>query len=389
MNNLSKKFYWSGIKDDVAVKGTLYAYNFSEAKQSLTKQNIKIRYLYQERKTISPKKQVLLFKQLSALLVANISIIRTMEIIKNTTDDLSIKNKMIDSIDRLQQGNSIATIFSDLDHFYIQLLKIGEKSGRIDQAFEKIAFIIEEKWQTKKKIIKTLTYPFILLLVSLLILGELFIWVIPQFQIIFNEFHAALPLLTQVFILISTLLSKHFVFIFSSISILMCLLSYVKKIPLIEKMIEQYSFKIPIVSFLKTHHYASHFFLGVSILLESGISITDALLNVKNSLESQYFETIVHHIILKIRQGHSLHQALQQSGFFPSIAIQMIKIAEETGKLDVMFNYLTHYHQQQFNDALITLQQLLEPIIMLIMALFVGILLFALYLPIFKLGSIF
>ncbi len=387
----SKKFYWSGLKNGTVIKGNIDAQTLFEARNLLTAQHIKIRYIYQKRNqklNLKIKQQVLLFKQLSTLLTAQISLLKTLHIIETTANNLVIKKLMQLSIEKLQQGQSITIIFNYLDPFCLQLLLIGEKTGKLDQAFEKISTTIEKKWLIKKNIIKTLSYPTILFVVSMLILIGLLIWVVPQFQKIFAEFHAELPLPTLLLIASSNFLLNHFLLVVSVIFGLSSLSLKLLKNSSFTSYLEKISFKLPIISTLKQHHYAFQFFLGTKLLFEAGMSITDALTTVRNSMDSVYFKNIINNIILNLKQGCSLYDALMLSSFFPIICIQMINVAEETGELEQIFNYLTHYHQQQFSDYLATLQQLLEPAIMLIISIFVGLLLFSLYLPIFKLGSI-
>lgn len=386
-----KKFYWSGLKQGIKLKGTIEAYSKIEARNNLKKQQIKIHYLYQgkDQNIVVPiNKQAVLFKQISTLLLANVSLMRTFNVIKESSSESLIKNLMQQAIEKLQRGDPIHSVFNYLDPFCLQLLMISEKTGELETGFEKIVTHTEKKWLLRKNILKTLTYPAILLVTSIVMLFGLLLWVIPQFQIIFSEFHAPLPLITQLFIAISNFIAQHFLLLTSIITAVIFILFKLKSIKIVACCLEKLSFRIPILSSFNLNYCCFQFFLALHLLFESGVSITDSLLNIKNTIHQQHIKNLIQFILTKIQQGYPLHLALKETNFFPALSVQMVQIAEESGKLDQIFQSLTQHHQQQLQDHLTLLQQLLEPAIMLIISILIGLILFALYLPIFNLGSI-
>lgn len=342
---------------------------------------------------IRPKQQIneldviIFLRQFATLIASGISILKTCDILIKTQHKHAMANLILSIKQHILAGN---TLFSALkihpyfDELTCQLIHVGEHTGKLDMMLIAVADHHEKHWNFKKQIRQTLFYPTIILCAALILILFLLVCIIPKFAELFNQ-QASLPLLTR------CLFSLSYLFLsFGKFLLIACLLGsffiyykYRLIVPLINKQLSKFSFiysylfKIILIRF--TRHLA--------IALAAGIPLIDALSLIEKITDTFGFSNTVIKIRHKITSGMSFHQAMEQSGHFPLLLIQMIKIGEESGTIEQMLSKVAQIFEADTTRLLNNLMQILEPLIMAILGVLIGGLVIGMYLPIFKLGN--
>ncbi|XKM13125.1 protein transport protein HofC [Orbaceae bacterium ac157xtp] len=276
------------------------------------------------------------------------------------------------------------TIFPPL---YKELVATGELTGQLEHNFENLAMQMQRAQLLQKHIKKALRYPIFLLAVTVVVTLIMLLVVLPKFEEVYSSFDASLPAFTQGLIAVSNLLKTYtlpiFIFMLATFAVFHFYLKKQYKMRL-----DKYSLKIPVLGKLLATTYLTQLFQTLTITQRSGIPLIAGLQATQNILYNEIFKSSLMSIISAIEQGSSFSQAVSKYAIFPSLCYQLILIGEESGTLDVMLNNLADYYQQQSEDFSDNLAQKIEPLMMSIMAIIIGGLVIAMYLPIFQLGNV-
>lgn len=395
-----KTYQWTGI--DLSGKktsGNINAKNRNHALLLLSEHAIavlsirKIQMIFSHAKKTSPKDRLDFTQQLQLFLQAGIPLSDALSLIANTSSHhaisqiiAQIKEKIISGMRFSAALQSFPAVF---DPTYCQLIAAGEESGELEKVLTQIIDNLEQALHFKNKIVKALFYPISILIIAIVITIGLLIFVIPQFSAIYSNFNAQLPSMTRVLIFASNIIMHHTIEIICTLVIfILCLYLFYKKCLERNITIQNYLFLIPPYrSFVMTKEIA-HWSRLLSITLQSNIPLSDAL-------------TIAHHVIsnLKIQQqmttvmqqvnaGKSLYAALDFCPYFPIRAKYLISAGENADALNIMMTKISLIYTQKLDRVLDHLSKLLEPVIMIAVASVISGLIIAMYLPIFRMGSV-
>ncbi|ASQ45874.1 type II secretion system F family protein [Legionella clemsonensis] len=272
---------------------------------------------------------------------------------------------------------------------FCSLIEAGEKSGALAIMLNKVATYQEKLDTVRKKITRIMAYPLTVLLMALLITVGLLLFVIPQFAVLFNTFGAELPFLTQGVIYLSHLLQNHGFFILGTSMTLIGGVFYSRKnFPHFSHYWDKALLKLPVLGRFLVQSIIVRFSRTLAVTLSAGLPLMQALHAAGNVTGNSVYQLASYRIQDAVSYGQSLRLALENAGIFPALVIQMIAIGEESGTLEAMLNKIADYYEGEINNAVESLNILLEPFIMAILGIVIGTLLLAVYVPIFKLGSI-
>nr|WP_314262988.1 type II secretion system F family protein [uncultured Moellerella sp.] len=334
------------------------------------------------------------FHQISMLMKSGITLLKSLNIILSSCSMAYWKIIITEMIHDIEQGilfsHSLQKYSKIFDKITLNLVAISEKTGDYSANFERIFQMLDSQQKIKKKIIRSLRYPLTLVIFSLLALFLMLNYVLPQFELVYANFNSELPLLTQKVIDISNLFKKNNATTLVTLTTLLLAAYWLnKKNRKTKLVIHKILTSTPKIKILVQLKQLKLYFTTLSITLESELPLLECLQSAIGSVSNQYYkkesQIIYHNTIL----GYSLSQSLKQSSLFPDICFQFTHIGEESGKLAHFIHYLSHYYQEQYLQKIERLLKNLEPIIMLIMAILIGNLLLAMYLPIFNLGNVF
>lgn len=344
--------------------------------------------------TINQKDIIIFFRQFATLLTAGVPIIRSCDLLSSSQEKMAL-NKLIKGIrTQLVNGKPLSICLrlyqQYFDELTYQLIYIGEQTGKIDDMLYVVADYHEKNFILNRKIKQIIFYPFITMLITFWIVYALMIFVIPHFSELFKENYANLPLITLIIFDLANTFQSGITFLFLFFHVIgIILLIYSPYRKKIKKKILQLFIVLPFINryFLKVIH--ARFARQLALTFSAGLPITDAL-TLTVTLSSQLkFATVITLLRNKLNSGLTLHLAMQSLAYFPELMIQMVKIGEETGKLDFMLNKTAEFIETDIDHFITQASKIIEPLIMLFLGVLIGLIVIGMYLPIFKLGTAF
>lgn len=342
---------------------------------------------------ISAKKIAVWTRQLAILATANMELPHALAMTIQQNENSSL-GKLIHSIKlQVENGMSFADALRTHPHFfdkvYCGLIQAGEQSGKLDKILIQLADYQEQNLLLQAKITKALFYPILVSVVALLVTAGLLIFVVPQFKNIFNSFHAQLPLFTQIIIQLSNTATAYVKKCFLLVLAAAFGFRYgLAKWVWLGQQLDKQLLKIPWVGSLLIATAGVRWARILGTLLNAGLSLVEALQITANTIANQTIRMAMLDVITEISSGTAFYQALNKHTCFPSSAIQMISVGENSGQLALMLEKAADAGQSLLDRWIEYLSKWLEPVIMMVLAVVTGSLIIAMYLPVFKLGSV-
>ena len=393
--------YSAKNKNSESVEGTLEAGSQAEAENILhskglmivSLKNIPDRQLKKTRdRKVSLDALVIFSRQLATMIDSGITLVAALEILKDQIDDRALC-AIISKIYRdVQEGKSFCdstakypAAFSD---FYINMIKAGEASGRLDEVLERLAVFLEKTAALIRKVQSSLVYPAVIITMAISITVFLMVKVVPTFKGIFATLGGELPVPTQILILASDTLKNYFLFILIALGVVLFLLRRYIKTPSGRQMFDKLTLKIPIFGPLFLKAAVARFARTFSTLVKSGVPILNTLEIVSKTAGNKIIEQAVENARQAIRQGEPLYQPLDKANVFPAMVIRMIKVGEQAGELEKMLSKIADFYEEQVDVAVSSMTSLIEPLVIAVLGILIGGIVLALFLPIFKITTL-
>ena len=401
-NNMPTFIYEGKTRNQTKIKGELTAKNMTLAKIHLRKQGIHIQAIREKPKPLLAKYmkknirhlEIMWFtRQLATMIKAGVPLVQSIEMIATTADHPAMRQLLFNLKTSIEAGHGFADALRHypryFDYLFCALIEAGELSGTLETMLERIAQYQEKSEALKQKIKKALSYPLIVIFVGIVVAIILMIHVVPIFQELFHSFGAQLPWFTQIIIQISQWMQKYW---FMSLScIVMFLLgiqqSY-QRTQLCRHIYDQLLLKLPIFGNLIYQTMIARYSRTLATTFAAGVPLIDALTATANATHNTLYKNTILNIRDEVATGQQLQFAMRISNRFPSMAIQMIAVGEESGALDMMLDKVANYYENEMNHRVEQLTAMMEPFIMILLGVLVGSLVIAMYLPIFQMGSI-
>ncbi|CNH68796.1 type IV pilin biogenesis protein [Yersinia frederiksenii] len=332
-------------------------------------------------------------RQLATLLQAGLPLVNSLQLLAKEMDALPWQCLLQEISQRVSQGQSLSEVIARYPNTFPQLyppvIAMGELTGNLEQCCIQLVHHQERQQKLQKKVVKALKYPVFVCVIALAVSILMLVLVLPEFAQIYQSFDTPLPALTAALLLMSAFITAYGPFI----ALLMVLLCsgylYIRKHQARWRQAEQrLLLRLPVVSALIRGSCLSQVFQTLAMTQHAGLPLTAGLDAALVSINNSSYQQALRHIQTQINQGVPLHIALAQQRLFPPLCQQMVRVGEESGALDVLLEKLANWHQQQTQDLADNLTQMLEPLLMLIIGGIVGILVIAMYLPIFQLGDV-
>lgn len=342
-------------------------------------------------KTFSSKKKYEFYNELGVLLQAGITIKDTLQLIKDNQKKANhialigeILNKVINGMP-LSDALFASNQFSEYEYYSV---KIGEETGTLSKVCKSLAIFFERKNEQKRIIISALTYPCIVLSTAVLVVIFMLTYVVPMFQDIFNQNKIELPFLTKVIIGFSNAIKHYGGYLFIIVIIIFLLAKVMLKNDKIKEVFHGLILKTPVVGKFITKIYLAQFTQAISLLTTAKIPMLNSIQLVKNMIEFVPLKQSLQKVENSILKGNSLSQSLSGNKMFDERIISLVKVAEETNQTEFVFNQLNEQYNNEVVQQSKLVATIIEPFIIVVVGLIVGILLVALYLPMFKLSSV-
>ncbi|MDP2244444.1 type II secretion system F family protein [Pseudomonas sp.] len=394
-------FLWEGTdKKGGKMKGELIGQSPALIRAQLRKQGInplKVRKkpmsLFSAGKKIKPLDIALFTRQMATMMKAGVPLLQSFDIIGEGFDNPNMR-KLIDEIKQeVAAGNSFAASLRKkplyFDDLYCNLVDAGEQSGALETLLDRVATYKEKTEALKAKIKKAMTYPIAVIVVAVIVTAILLIKVVPQFESVFAGFGAELPAFTQVVVNMSRGLQEWwFMFALGIFAIAFTFKWVFKRSEKFRDFLDRTLLKAPIVGDIMYKAVVARYARTLATTFAAGVPLVEALDSVAGATGNVVFRNAVHKIRNDVSSGTQLNFSMRSTGIFPSMAIQMTAIGEESGSLDEMLDKVAGYYEDEVDNAVDNLTVLMEPLIMSVLGVLVGGLIIAMYLPIFQLGSV-
>lgn len=301
---------------------------------------------------------------------------------------------VLDIKKEIEQGNSLTHALEKypkyFDGLYIGLVKAGETGGLLDTALNRVATQREKSDKLIRSVRKALIYPIFVVSVGVAVMVFMLVWVLPLFKKVYEDMSAELPAITRWFISFSDFLIKWGpAIVLSMIVIIMVFVYYYRSRIPFRKKVTTFLMQLPIFGFIMQRSESSRWARTFASLYAAGVPMTDILKLIVNSTKNILFKQATQEIHLQVEQGESLISSIiSHEKLFPPLFVQLAEVGEEAGTLEEMMNKVSDYFDEEVDLRVSTLESMMESIIISVLAIFVGTLALAIYLPIFNFGTL-
>ncbi len=327
-------------------------------------------------------------RQFHAILDAGISVLESLDILRNQTENKKLRDAIDDIYEEVQKGKSLSSAMANYKSIFpeilINMIETGEVSGQLDVVLERMAVHFEKENKINQKIQGAMVYPAIISIVALLVVWFLMTFVLPNFVDMFKGFGITLPLPTRILLGTGKWLKNYWYILFA---IIVALIYIFRKYSNTEKgryRIDKLKLKLPVIGKVSGKIATSRFARTLSTLLASGISTIEAMEIVIRIIGNSVISEGIHKSMDNIKKGLGIAEPLKELGIFPPMLISMIRIGEESGSLDSMLAKTADFYDEEVESAVAKMTTLIEPLIIVILAFVVGAIVVSIVLPMFE-----
>jgi type IV pilus assembly protein PilC len=328
-------------------------------------------------------------QQFLTLVRAGLPILNSLELLIKRQKDALLKQILENVRDRVKGGELLSDAFAaqgTVPKIYTTTLMAGEKSGNIDEVLLRYINFQRLAMTFRKKLFVSLIYPTLLVSVVLIMVMFLFTYVVPKFADLFNSLDAKLPAITVFMLAVGQNAQKYFPYGVVGLAVVGFVLWRWKDTDTGADRIDRVILSLPLLGDIRLKHQVASFSRMLATLLQGGLPLVPAMETAGASMSSRRIVKGIMRAGTRVREGQSLAGSLEEQRIFPELAVEMIEVGESTGALPAMLNSVAEFYEEDVQTALGATMALIEPLILMVMAIFVGGVLISLYLPIFTLG---
>lgn len=339
----------------------------------------------------STKKKQNFYLELGVLLKAGITIRESLTLISENLRKKADKDLIAMVLHDVVNGKSLSDsmaathCFTEYEFYSI---KIGEETGTIAKVVQQLGVFFERKNEQQRIIISALTYPMIVLSTAVLVIIFMLSYVVPMFQDIFKQNNMELPFLTELIISASSFVKNYGAFLFLLLVALVASFLFSKKrVPKVKASLDYFLLKIPVIGTFVSKVYLAQFTQAIALLTGSKVPLLNSVQMVKKMIEFNPMQDDLQHIENELLKGNSLSKSMKDTLLFNNRILSLIKVSEETNQTEYIFQQLNEQFNQEVVQQSKAVSTFLEPVIIIVVGFIVGILLIAMYLPMFQLSS--
>lgn len=396
-----KAYVWEGTnKRGDRVKGESIGPSELIVKAELRRQGLAVKKikrkpkpLFQSKKKIVGRDIANFSRQLATMISSGIPMVQALDIIGKGNENPSMRELIMAIKTEVEAGNTLADALSRhpryFDELFVSLVGAGEQSGALETLLDKIATYKEKTESLKAKIRKAMIYPVAVLVIALVVTAILLIFVVPTFEDLFKDFGADLPAFTAFVIKLSEFMRSWWYIIFGGIGIaVFAFVQAHRRSANLRRNIDRFMLKAPVFGDIVTKSAIARFSRTLATMFAAGVPLVEAMTSVAGATGNAVYSDATLQIRDDTTTGMALQQSVRNTGVFPNMVVQMVAIGEESGSLDSMLGKVADFYEEEVDNQVDGLSSMLEPLIMAILGVLIGGLVVAMYLPIFKLGSV-
>ncbi len=343
-------------------------------------------------KTIKIRDLAIFYRQFATMVSAGLTLVNCLEILSKQTENKLLAKKIEDIKKSVERGSTLADAFAShpetFSRLYINMIKAGEIGGVLDDILNRMATLMEKEYELRQKIKSAMTYPSFIFGAALIMAVFMLTFILPQFVGIFQQFGGQLPFLTKILVWLTITFNRYWYIFFAVFALIIIAFISYNRTKQGHKNIDRLKLKLPIFGnlFLKTA--INRFTRTLGTLIRSGVPIIQSLRVSAESIGNDIIADAVLKASERIKEGQSISAPLEESKVFPPMVTQMILVGEESGELETMLLNVSQFYDQEVERAVEQLTSVIEPILMLVVAGVVGVMVIAMYLPIFSMVNL-
>ncbi len=391
-------YAWEGKdKSGKVVRGELRAGGEAIVNVTLRRQGIMVtkvkKKVYRSGRKITDKDLTLFTRQLATMMKAGVPLLQSFDIVGKGHANPSMAKLILDLRADVETGTALNNAFRKyplyFDPLFCNLVGAGEQAGILEDLLTRLAIYKEKTLALKSKIKSALIYPVSILAIAFIVTAVIMIWVVPAFKQVFASFGADLPAPTLVVMSISDFFVQWWYLIFGSIfATIYFFFQAWRRSPKMQAVMDRVLLRLPIFGDVIRKATIARWTRTLATMFAAGVPLVEALDSVGGASGNAVYFDATRKIQTEVSTGTSLTMSMQNSNVFPSMVTQMVQIGEESGSLDSMLSKVADFFEEEVDEAVAALSSLMEPLIMVILGVLIGGLVVAMYLPIFKLGSV-
>lgn len=392
-------YVWEGVnRNGVKIRGETPATNPNWLRAELRRKGINPGRIYRKpqplfKPAVKPSDIAYFARQLTTMMRSGVPMVQSLQMIGTTGDNIAVRDLIQKVVTDIEGGASLGVALGrqpkHFDKLFVNLVTAGEQAGTLEAMLEKVATYKEKNEALKAKVKKALMYPIIVIIAAVVVSAIMLIFVIPQFKEVFSSFGADLPAFTLWVIGLSEWLQAYWWMpVIAFVAIGYTYTTARQKSKAFDRYMDRVSLKIPIIGGILNLSAIARFTRTLSTMFAAGVPLVEAMDSVAGATGNSLYEEATWRMKEDTARGVQLNLAMQTAQLFPSMVIQMTKIGEESGRLEEMLAKVAEYYEEQVDSLVDNLAKQIEPLIMAVLGVVVGGLIIAMYLPIFKLGSV-
>ncbi|HTD24203.1 MAG TPA: type II secretion system F family protein [Terriglobales bacterium] len=345
---------------------------------------------FSQRRRIKLQEFVVFNQQFYTLIHAGLPILTGLKLLAQRQRNPYFRSLLEDVRLRVQGGEPLSAAFTAQKVFpriYTTTLLAGEKSGNLEEVLMRYISYQRVTLTIRKKLLSSLVYPTLLIVAVTVVLTYLITFVVPKFGELYGQLDAQLPAITVFMLNLGTIAQKYFWIIGSAVAFLILFVMRWRKTQSGAERIDRLRLKLPFLGEIWLKYQIAMFSRTLATLLAGGLPLVTCLETAAGSMESRLIANAVSDVTVKVREGQPLASSLESTKVFPDMAVEMIEVGESTGALRPMLNSVAEFFEEDVQTTMAAAMSLIEPVILIGMAIIVGGVLISLYMPIFSLGA--
>jgi type IV pilus assembly protein PilC len=348
-------------------------------------------FLGRKRRKVKLEPFLIFNQQFLTLIKAGLPILSSLQMLARNQKNAFFSAQLDDVSNRVKTGEPLSIAFEAQGGFplmFTTTLLAGERSGTLQEVLERYVSFQRISLTFRKKLITSLIYPIVLLVLVFALVTFMFAYVVPQFALLYDQLGSKLPAMTVVLLQFSRWINHNLLWIFGTIALVLFAIYRFSLTDRGQDFLDQVRVRLPVFGKIWLTSQVALFARTLATLLNGGLPLVPSLETAARSISSRRVSKAVVSSITTVREGRSLAEALNQTHVFPDLATEMITVGEQTGALPAMLNSVSEFFEEDVATALTAALALIEPLILIFMGIVVVIILVSLYLPIFSLGSV-
>ena len=340
---------------------------------------------------IKPKDIVIFSRQFSVLVSANVALVQSLHLLTSQTKNVKFKTVLSEIAEEVDGGTRLSDSLAKRSHvfsdFYVNVVRSGESSGKLDEVLNYLADELEKDYDMTSKIKGAMMYP-AFVLSGLGVVGVvMMVFVVPKLTDVLAETGGELPIATKILIATSDILSTYYILIFVLLVGVVVGVKFALKVPAVKAVVDQAILHLPIFGKLLQRIYLVRFTRSLETLMMGGVNFSKGLTITSEIVTNQVYKKLILKTKKAVEDGNSMSSSFEESKYVPNMVAQMMSIGEKTGKLDTILGSISRFFGREIDNTVANLMTLMEPIIMVIIGIAVGIMVAAIIMPMYSMSQ--